>query len=182
MKNLSNDGLLCPINLFSPVARPQRAAVAGTSTDSQQQARTIEDQRFNDVIAGLDANHRKIWADWLSDKIACGNDSKTNQGCLKAAAQKRDKQLALNDQLRVKPKPSTPTRSTPYTGIRATSFLRSAEETQPTLLSTELRRRGSGGNSRRNVGRQVKSKWESRQYESRRRGNGTQSGWKQRET
>jgi hypothetical protein len=68
---------------------------------SQQEARQIEDQRYSDVIAGLDKMHRNIYADYTADRIACGNDSRTNAGCLKAAADKRDRRLAANDQLRI---------------------------------------------------------------------------------
>ncbi len=97
--------LIFSISQLCPVATAQQSAIDGTSADwrnggSQQEARTIEDQRYKDVIAGLDAMKRKIYADWLTDKLACGNDSRTNASCLKAAADKRDKQIALENQLR----------------------------------------------------------------------------------
>ena len=97
--------LLISFSQLCPVARPQQGRhrwnqcrledreVTAGSTDYRGSA-------LYDVIAGLDKMHRSIYADYSTDRIACGNDYRTNASCLKAAADKRDRRLALNDQMR----------------------------------------------------------------------------------
>lgn len=69
---------------------------------SLQEARTIEDQRYKDVVAGQNAGFRRIAAEWETDAIACGNNTQTKSSCIQAAIQKRDRQLTLHGQIRVR--------------------------------------------------------------------------------
>jgi hypothetical protein len=84
----------------------QKSAIDGSSADwktgkSRDEALKIEKQRYDHLIGALDNENRLIYADYSCDRIACGNDYRTNAGCFKAAADRRDRRLALNNEIRV---------------------------------------------------------------------------------